>query len=138
MSDLLLFSPRDSTRDSTRDVALADAARGAMADAPVSATAPLGVYWEVTGVGETPLDLALTVEPTHVSRVRRIAARLNLASEPSTVRLRWVEVPDSTVVGHSVALRLPPSARGRLRVTLTVEPRGFAPHTATREIAVVR
>ena len=134
LSDLLLFVARDSSRD----VPLETAAREAIVEAPVRAATPLGVYWEVAGVGVTPLDLALTIEPIHVSRLRRAAARIKLASEPSTVRLRWVEVPDSTRTAHSLSLRLPASARGRLRVTLTIEPRGFAPQTTSREIEVVR
>ena len=132
LSDLLLFAPRDSAQNVPLDAATRDAIPGMT----VSAAQPLGVYWEVTRVGATALELTLTIEPIRVSRLRRAAARIKLASEPSTVRLHWVEMPDPTSVSHSISLRLPASARGHLRVVLSVQPRGHAPLTASREIEV--
>ena len=134
LSDLLLFAAGDTMQDVPLDVAM----RTAIPDRPAPATTPLGVYWEVMGVGTTPLELSLTIEPVDVSRMRRAAARLRLASQPTTVRLHWVEVPDSTSASHGLSIRLPASARGRVRVALTVAPKGLTAQTATREIEIVR
>lgn len=134
LSDPLLFVARDSARDVSIDDALAAAVSGGQA----SGDAPLGVYWEIEGVERTPMTVTLTIEPVAVSRLRRLAARVKLASEPSPVRLRWTHVAESSRSTHGLALRLPANAHGRLRVVLSVEPRGSAAQTVSREIEVVR
>ena len=134
LSDLLLY---DATGDAPRAPrALMLLAR---TDATISTRTPLGVYWEIEGVpGGTPVTLSLTVEPTRTGIARRIAARLGLAPEVAPVRLSWQSAIRDSAEGQSVALRLPPRARGKYRVLLSVDRPGAPPLTTSREIELVR
>ena len=135
LSDLLLFDP-------TRGYSGGDAVRAfpeAIIDTRVSATSALGVLWEIESPAPSqPVGMSLTVEPLHVGFARRIATRLHLARELAPVRLRWQSVVQRSREGQSVTLRLPPTARGRYRVILTVEPPGGPSLSAAREIDVDR
>ena len=119
LSDLLLYHAGESDSAVTLD----SAARKALRGLAVASDRLVGVYWEVGGpaAGATGGSLpwaAVTVEPERVSRARRVAAGLRLASIPTAVNLRWRVRPARA---GNVALRLPPGARGRYRIRLSIE-----------------
>jgi hypothetical protein len=135
LSDLLLFDPDRGYSGGAWERALPETIVGMR----LSATSPLGVLWEIEAP-PTPQSvwLSLAVEPLHVGIARRIATRLHLAREPAPVRLRWQSTVQRSGEGQSVTLRLPPTARGRYRVVLTIEPAGGPSLSASREIDVDR
>ena len=135
LSDLLLFDPDKGYSGGAWERALPET----IVDMRLSATSPLGVFWEIEAPPTAePVWLSVTVEPVHVSITRRIATRLRLARELAPVRLRWQSTIHSSREGQSVMLRLPPTARGRYRVVLTVEPPSGQSLSASREIDVDR
>jgi hypothetical protein len=141
LSDILVIDP--TAVDST--VGPAEAARAAYPDLRLSVTAPLGVFFELTraasaGAEARPASVVLTVTPIRVSLARRVAASLRLADRPEAVRMRWQAVlgAPGARAGRIIALRIPPSARGRYRLQLTVTPHGGDALTASRELEIVR
>jgi hypothetical protein len=133
VSDLLLFEGASET--AVADVALALAR--ALTSEIFSVRRPLGVLWELQGVpGKEPMWMSLTVTPLRARLARRVATRLRLAPGQAPVRLRWQATTDVRAP-RSVTLRLPAKARGRHRVTLTLEVPGTSPISATREIELV-
>jgi hypothetical protein len=138
-SDLLLF---DATGAEASNPSVEDAFSRALTSHTFSVRRPLGVHWEMErgGGGDIPAAgvwYSLTVTPLRTSIARRIATRLHLAPELAPVRLRWQATVQNPREAQSVTLRLPPNARGKYRVVLTVEPLGAAPITAMREIELV-
>lgn len=120
ISDLLLYRA-DGLGDSAT---LALAAGRGFAGRAVAGAHPVGVYWEIGGPSravarrDSVVWSSISVEPERVGAVRRIAARLRLAATPTALKLRWRMqlAPNGNVV-----LRLPANARGRYRVTLSIE-----------------
>src|SRR6201999_1101752 len=86
LADLLLFRSTDAT-DSTLDGAIANA----LADLRHSTGVPLGIYWDLERASgaAVPVWVSVTVTPTRIGRMRRLATRLHLAPEISPVRLKW-------------------------------------------------
>ena len=140
LSDVLVIDP--TKLDSAAGPV--DAARAAYPELRVRADAPVAVFFELARTAAAPPDLqpasfALTVAPIRVGLVRRVAASIRLADRPEPVRMRWQDVVGSDArESRVIALRIPPSARGRYRLQVTVAPRGSAPVTATRELEIVR
>lgn len=119
LSDLLLYHAGGSDTAVTLD----SASRRALSGPAVARDSLVGVYWEVGGpaanaIGNSLLWAALTVEPERVSRARRVASSLRLASTPTAVNLRWRLRPGRA---GNVALRLPGNARGRYRIRLSID-----------------
>ena len=134
LSDLLLFDPSRGYSGADFGTLMSEA----LTADRISARAPLGVYWEIEGAARSaPAWISLTVEPIRVSLPRRMATRLHLAQPAAPVRLRWQSMIQKLLENQSVVLRLPPGARGRYRVVLTVEPYGGSPLTTSREIELV-
>jgi hypothetical protein len=105
----------------------------------------VGVFFEITRTASAasqarPATFVLTVAPIRVSIARRVAASLRLADRPEAVRMRWQTVlgAPETRDGQIIALRIPPSARGRYRLQLTVTPRQGDAQTSSRELEIVR
>jgi len=118
LSDILLFDPRGVGEVAERDELLTHA----LTSPRVRTSQPLGVYWEARVAGEdVPVWVTLAVVPERIGLVRRIAARLKVAAEPAPVRLRWQSTAGRLRSGERVVLNLPANARGRYRVTLSVE-----------------
>jgi hypothetical protein len=139
LSDLLMFSPRDSAAQPHK---LADVLPLALPTDHVAANRPVGLLWETYGVrsqGEV-FAVSLTVERIRESWVRRAAQRLGLSSHTSPLRVQWQEVPDGAVrvATRAVTVDLSRLEAGRYQVRLTLTPRGEPPVTATREITVER
>jgi hypothetical protein len=134
LSDLLLFDPAKGYSGGEAERALQEA----IVDMRIAATDGLGVLWEIESPASQPVWMSLTVEPLHVGVARRIATRLHLARELAPVRLRWQSMVQRAREGQSVTLRLPPTARGRYRVVLTVQPSSGPSLSASREIEVDR
>ncbi len=135
ISDLLLYAPGSS------DVrTLADAADSALASDDVSRARPLGVYWELYGVGDHPgpARYTLSVEQAGASWMRRAAERLHLAGRESGLRIQWQEVPRATggLAGRGVHLDLSRLRPGAYHVQLTASTGGGAPVIATRDIRI--
>ncbi len=119
LSDLLLYHAGDS--DSA--VSIDSASRRALTGSAMARDRRFGVYWEIGGPTADAMTgslhwAAVTVEPERVSRSRRVAARLRLASIPTAVNLRWRMRLART---GNVALRLPSNARGRYRIRLSID-----------------
>jgi hypothetical protein len=120
LSDLLLFSADDTDAAPSLD----SATQRALTGSDVSASRPLGVYWEV-GDGahadvlrDSVVWASVTVEPERISAARRLAARMRIASVPTAVKLRWRLALSRS---GSVTLRLPANAHGRYRVRLSID-----------------
>jgi len=137
VSDLLLYSGGESTPKR-----LEDAVTHAIATTRVSASKPLGLFWETYGIrpdGEV-LSVALTIEETSAPFMRRAARVLHLSDKGSPLRVQWQEVPDreTRIASRAVAVDLGRLTPGKYRVRLTVTAAGEAPATATREIEIVK
>ena len=128
-----------------RTASLEEAVDAAYPDLRLPASAPVGVFFELTRTGSAdstarPATFTLTVTPIRVSVARRVAASLRLAARPEAVRMRW----EGSVSGadepeaHVIAVQFPPSARGRYRLQLTVMPRGASSVTTSRDLELVR
>jgi hypothetical protein len=135
VSDLLLFDPAKCDSASVPERILP----GAIADMRFGTTSAIGVFWEIESpLTPQPVWMSMTVEPVHVGFARRLATRLRLAPELAPVRLHWQSVVQRPLEGHSVTLRLPPTARGRYRVILTIDRPDGPSLSASREIVVDR
>jgi hypothetical protein len=135
LSDVLLLDATDGAAEAALESVIPRAA-------PVlrfASGTPLGLYWEIQrrAVGERPVRMTITVSPLRPSVARRVAARLKLAPTLTPVRLNWQTTLRADREEQYLTLRLPRNARGRYRVTLTVEPTGTPALTATREIELV-
>jgi hypothetical protein len=139
VSDLLIFAPRGA--DSTPHK-LADVLPLMLHGTRVSASHPLGVFWETYGVrpdGES-LAVSLTIERIKEGWARRAAERLHLATPFSPMAVHWQEVPDATdhLTSRAVTLDLSRLTPGRYEISLTVKPGDAPPAVAKREIVVER
>ena len=125
LSDLLLFQAIESDTAASLD----NASRRAWTGESVPTSDLLGIYWETSdgaragGARETQAWAAVSVEPERVSTLRRLGARMRVASTPTAVKLRW---PVRSSGPGFVALRLPSDARGRYRVRLSIDGVGSA------------
>jgi hypothetical protein len=135
LSDLLLYTPRDSTPRS-----LAAAMPVALHAARVSRSRPLGLFWETYGVresGET-FGVALLVEPVGKSWLRRTFQVMRLADKDKLISLQWqeVSVPSNGIASRALSVDLSPLKPGSYRVRLTVTPTGGAPIVVMRTVEV--
>jgi hypothetical protein len=152
VSDLLLFEPSREWMDA------GGRARPSLADvkplmygttALSSATAQLGLYWELTGVAATDsLSMALEGVRTDRSFFGSLATRLHLSGGGGGVSLRWTEPPaaggvatgssttTSAVSGRSVIVALNTLDPGSYTLTLTVRAPNQQPVTATRALTI--
>lgn len=142
LSDILVIDP--TKVDSAADAL--EAATAAYPELRLPASAPVGVFFEIapamaaSSAPPRPANFSLSVVPVRVSIARRVAASLRLADRPEAVRLRWQGVVGAPGdgPGQIIALRIPPSSRGRYQIQLTVTPRNGASVHASREIELVR
>lgn len=134
LSDLLLFDGTTVTDSDGREAIR----NRALTTLRLSNRIPLGVYWELqadtVAVGSGAVAVGLTVSPVAVSLRRRVAARLHLAPPVAPVSLRWQSPLGAGIQSRHVILRLPENARGRYRVTLTIDSPDSPPLVAIREI----
>jgi hypothetical protein len=139
VSDLLIFAPRGA--DSTAHK-LADVLPLMVHGTRVSASRPLGVFWETYGVrpdGES-LAVSLTIERIKEGWARRAAERLHLATPFSPMAVHWQEVPDAAnhLSSRAVTLDLSRLTPGRYEISLNVSAGDAPPAVARREIVVDR
>lgn len=139
ISDLLVFaSPGSDARPHDLDAVLPLA----LHDDHVSATQPLGVFWEAYGIrseGES-VDVALEIDRIKEGWRRRAAERLHLASPFSPVKVRWQETPNDVdhVASRAMTLDLSRLDPGRYEIRLTLTAKDELAAVATREIVVTR
>lgn len=139
VSDLLIFTPQgDATQLHNLEAVLPLAVH----DDRVSASQPVGVFWEAYGVraeGER-FDVALQIDRIKEGWRRRAAERLHLASPFSPVTVQWQEMPDgsSHVAARAMALDLSRLEPGRYEIRLTLTAKDELAAVATREIVVTR
>ena len=139
VSDLLMFAPRAGDSAPRK---LADALPLVLHAGRVSATQPLGLFWETYGVrpqGES-FGVSLTIDRIQEGWMRRAAERVHLATPFSPVRVEWQEVPDhgDNIASRAVSLDLSRLSPGRYEITLTVTPKDEPSVVAKREVAVDR
>ena len=132
LSDLLLFDATTASDAETAESVLPKS----LTSFVLSNRMPLGVYWELQATGDTsgPISVSLTVSPVRVSLGRRMATRLHLAPSVAPVSLNWQATSGAGLQHRHVTLRLPENARGRYRVTLTIESPQGSKLVATRDI----
>lgn len=132
LSDLLLF---DATTASDAENVESILPRS-LSSFALSNRMPLGVYWELQNSGsqDAPVSVSLTVSPVRVSLRRRVATRLHLAPPVAPVSLNWQATASAGLQHRHVTLRLPENARGRYRVTLTIQSPQGPKLVATRDI----
>ena len=139
VSDLLIFTPQgDETQLHTLDAVLPLAVH----DDRVSASQPVGVFWETYGVrpdGET-FDVALQIERIKEGWRRRAAERLHLASPFSPVTVQWREMPNGQdrIAARAMALDLSRLEPGRYEIRLMLTAKDELSAVVTREIVVTR
>ena len=139
ISDLLIFaSPGSDAQLHGLDAVLPLA----LHDDHVSATQPVGVFWEAYGVrseGES-FDVALQIDRIKEGWRRRAAERLHLASPFSPVKVRWQEMPNGVdrVASRAMTLDLSRLDPGRYEIRLTLTAKDELAAVATREIVVTR
>lgn len=115
-----------------------EALRRAYASDTIQPGQALGIYWQLDGVAPgDPVSYSLTLTPIRVSRVRRIAASLRLASRPEAVRMRWSERVREAG-GSLLALSVPTGVRGRYRLVLTARTGDGTVVTTEREVELAR
>lgn len=132
LSDLLLFDATTASDAETAESVLPKS----LTSFVLSNRMPLGVYWELrqTSDNQGPISVSLTVSPVRVSLGRRLATRLHLAPAVAPVSLNWQATSSAGLQHRHVTLRLPENARGRYRVTLTIESPQGSKLVATRDI----
>jgi hypothetical protein len=137
VSDLLMFAP---TGGDASPATLAEVTPLMLHDLHVSATEPLGVFWETYGVrpsGES-VEVSLTIDRIQEGWARRAAERLHLATPFSPVRVKWQELPSQAdhVASRTMTLDLSKLDRGRYEIRLTVSPHGEPSVVSKREIFI--
>ena len=139
ISDLLIFaSPGSDAQLHDLDAVLPLA----LHDERLSATQPVGVFWEAYGLrpeGES-FDVALQIDRIKEGWRRRAAERLHLASPFSPVKVRWQETPNGTdrIASRTMTLDLSRLEPGRYEIRLTLTAKDELAAVATREIVVTR
>lgn len=135
LSDVLLFHAERAPQASD----VGDVLNHAITEGRISASQPLGVFWELESpAATTPMWVSLSVEPIRVGFARRLATQIHLAPPLAPVRLRWQAMAQQARTSQSVTLRLPATAHGSYRVVLTIQPPSGPPVSSSREIEVVR
>jgi hypothetical protein len=139
VSDLLIFAPlAGAAEPHSLDAVLPLARR----DDRVSASQPVGIFWETYGVrseGET-FDVGLSIERVKEGWRRRAAERLHLASPFAPMKVQWQEMPNTAdhVAARAMTLDLSRLEPGRYALRLTLTPSDAPAVTATREVVVTR
>ena len=135
VSDLLLYSPTSATVNT-----LAAIQDNAFASNVVPPSRELGAYWETYGVmGLTePAHFTLTIEPTEVSWLRRVAETLRFADPTRALRIQWQEVPQTIngIAGRGVRVDVSQLRSGKYKLQLAVETTGGKTSSTTKEIEV--
>jgi len=100
----------------------------------------LGAYWETYGVmGLTePAHFTLTIEPTDISWLRRVAETLRFADPTRALRIQWQEVPQTLngIAGRGVRVDVSQLRSGKYKLQLAVETTGGKTSSTTKEIEV--
>ena len=135
VSDLLLYSPTSANVTS-----LAAIQDNAFASNVIPTSRELGAFWETYGVmGLTePAHFTLTIEPTDVGWLRRVAETLRFADPTRALRIQWQEVPQTVngIAGRGVRVDVSQLRSGKYKLQLAVETTGGKTSSATKEIEV--
>jgi hypothetical protein len=136
LSDLLLYTPKDSAPAS-----LTDAVPLAMHALRAQHNRQIGVFWETYGVrpqGES-FEYALAVEAIDQGLVHRALVKLHVVEPDRGLSLVWREVPSAAggIASRGVKVDLSRLKPGRYRVRLTLTSGTDLPIVAERSIEVL-
>jgi hypothetical protein len=136
LSDLLLYTPRDSAPKSLNDAIprVLHALR-----APLNRQ--IGVFWETYGVhsqGER-LGYALIVAPEDESLLHRALAKLHVVDADQSLSLQWQEVQSAAngIASRGVTVDLSRLRPGRYSVRLMLTSGKDVPVVAERSIDII-
>jgi hypothetical protein len=136
LSDLLLYSPRDSApRSLTEVVPLALHALRAPHNRQI------GIFWEAYGAAAPSgaLDYSLAVEPLDDGLLQRALVKLHIKDPTRAVNLQWREVPSfaGAIAARGVTVDLSRLRPGQYRVRLMLTSGTDVPIVAERSIEVL-
>jgi len=151
LSDLLLVRPRTGRpaeplaadrHEGPSDEDLLDAAPRALPRAAIGVGVPVGLYFELSGLGfraET-LTFELSVQRSDRSLLQRLGGLLGRSGQDRTLAVSWREpAPDRPgLMAREVELTLPEVAPGRYEIRLVVRGQGRDPVTRSRLLEVTR
>jgi len=136
LSDLLLYTPRDSAPASLRDAIprVLHALR-----APLNRQ--IGVFWETYGVrpqGER-VDYALIVAPEDESLLHRALAKLHVVDSDQSLSLQWQEVPSAPngIASRGLTVDLSRLRPGHYSMRLMLTSGKDLPIVAERSIEII-
>jgi hypothetical protein len=136
LSDLLLYSPKDSTPLTS----LKEAVPLALHAMEAPSNRQVGVFWEAYGLrpeGET-FNYALVVEPEDKGLIHRALVGLHVMDPDRGLSLQWRETPTAAagVASRGVVVDLSRLQAGRYRVELTLTSGTELPIVAERNIEI--
>jgi len=136
LSDLLLYTPRDSAPKT-----LTDAVPLALHALRAQGSRQIGIFWETYGVrpqGET-FEYALVVEPIDQSLLHKALLKLHVIEPDRELSLQWKEVPATAggIASRGVSVDLSRLKPGRYRVRLALTSGSDLPITAERSIDIL-
>jgi hypothetical protein len=134
VSDILLFSPRDS------DVTDLESALPSALPGNELKRGRVGAYWEIYGLSpaDSALPVSLQLTPVNRNTLRRIGESIGLASRATPLNIRWSETPAAGgISSRSVVLDLSLIPRGRYELRVEVRP-AHASAAASSRIVEIR
>jgi hypothetical protein len=137
LSDLLLYSPMDSTPPKS----LAEAVPLALHAMTVTGNRQIGVFWETYGVrpeGET-FDYAVEVEPVDEGLIHRALVGMHVVDPDRGLDLRWRETPsvEGGIASRGVTVDLSRLRAGQYRVRVMLTSGAALPIVAERSIQIL-
>lgn len=138
LSDLLFYTPRDSTAPAT----LSDAVPRALHAERAPSSRQIGVFWEAYGVraeGGESVNYALLVTPEGQSILHRAFVKLHLMESDRTLSVQWREVPAAKdgIASRGVTVDLSRLKPGRYSVRLSLTSGTEPPIVAERSIEIL-
>jgi hypothetical protein len=137
LSDLLLYSPMDSTPPRSLDEAVPLALHAMTAPS----NRQIGVFWETYGVrpeGET-FDYAVEVEPVDEGLIHRALVGLHVTDPDRGLDIRWRESPsiEGGIASRGVTVDLSRLRPGQYRVRVMLTSGTALPIVAERSIEIL-
>jgi len=136
LSDLLLYTPRDSAPKS-----LTEAVPLALHALRAPSNRQIGIFWETYGVrpqGET-FDYALAVEPIDQGLIHNALVKLHVMEPDRGLNLQWREAPSIAggIASRGLTVDLSRLKPGHYRVRLTLTSGADPPVVAERSIEIL-
>jgi hypothetical protein len=135
VSDLLLYTPTTTAANT-----LGVVQDNAFASNLVPPSRELGVFWETYGAMalSEPAHFTLTIEPTDIGWLRKMAESLRFADPTRAVRIQWQEVPQPVngIAGRGVRVDVSQLRSGKYRLQLAVETTTGKASSTIKEIEI--